>query len=516
MNTIGMIIFVAIAAIAEAFFGLCLGQIFDAINTESINTLQILLIGMIVLIGVNTASSIIARTLMFRNAAEQAYELKKHIYDVQIAYERRKNPDIADFTSKIDLLFNNYFMSRQYIFLYGVTFLCSCAAIIYINWIMFFVAVAASAIPFLIPLLFKRKVQKAANEYADKSTEYTGFVTDTLYGRLELMKYNVAVKYIKKHQKEDRDFETKRVKSLQVNYLGEKMTEGIGNIMYVSILFVGGVLVVKDWITVGNVLSVVQLMNSTVFPITMIVSYVNQMNSCKPVYKSLTEGDEFSQEDLAPEGEKKSDSAILSAEHVTFGFPNEERDVVKDFSFSFLPGKKYLIKGASGSGKTTLAKLLSGELEPDSGNVRIGDREVSRISLSERNRMVNYVEQSSYLFKDSVLHNITLYRERGDRAQQEAEIDRQLQQLRLNHVQGNTEITDASRVSGGERSRICLLRAMVDMPDILIVDEPTAALDKENAENVIRYLCDCPETVIVIAHNLGENLESLFEEVIRL
>ncbi len=185
MNTIGMIIFVAIAAIAEAFFGLCLGQIFDAINTESINTLQILLIGMIVLIGVNTASSIIARTLMFRNAAEQAYELKKHIYDVQIAYERRKNPDIADFTSKIDLLFNNYFMSRQYIFLYGVTFLCSCAAIIYINWIMFFVAVAASAIPFLIPLLFKRKVQKAANEYADKSTEYTGFVTDTLYGRLE-------------------------------------------------------------------------------------------------------------------------------------------------------------------------------------------------------------------------------------------------------------------------------------------------------------------------------------------
>jgi len=511
----GMIFFTVVAAVTEAIFALCLGNIFDAINMDSINTLVILLGGMIVLIALNTAASIIARSLMFRNASEQARRLKDHVYNVQIAWGRKKNPDIADFTSKVDQLFNSYFMSGQYVFLYAVIFLCSCAAIIYINWIMFFVAFITSAIPFIVPIIFKNKVQKAANAYADESTEYTGFVTDTLYGRLELMKYNAAMKYMEKHQKGNQTFEAKRVKSLTVNYLGEKSTECIGNLMYIAILFAGGILVLKDWITVGNVLSVVQLMNSTVFPITMIVSFVNQINSCKPLYKSLMEGEEFSEPDTAREKKEKQPQS-LAAEHVAFRFSSEERAIVEDFSFSFMPGKKYLIKGASGSGKTTLAKLLSGELEPDNGSVRIGDRDISRIPLAERNMLVNYVEQSPYLFKDSVLHNITLYRSSAFPKEKEKEIDEKLQALCLNHVQGSTEITDAGRVSGGERSRICLLRAMEDMPDILIADEPTAALDKENVENVIRYLCSCPQTVIVISHNLGEDLEALFSEVIQL
>lgn len=511
----GMIFFTVVAAVTDAVFALCLGNIFDAINMDSIDTLVILLCGMIALIALNTAASVIARTLMFKNASEQARRLKDHVYSVQIAWGRKESPDIADFTSKIDQLFDNYFMSGQYVFLYAVTFLCSCAAIIYVNWIMFFVAFITSVIPFIVPIIFKNKVQKAAGAYADESTAYTGFVTDTLYGRLELMKYNAAMKYMEKHQSENRTFEAKRVKSLTANYLGEKSTEGIGNLMYISILFIGGVLVVKDWITVGNVLSVVQLMNSTVFPITMIVSFVNQMNSCKPLYKSLMEGEEYSEPDTAHETDAKQ-AQTLAAEHVAFRFSNEERVIVEDFSFSFAPGKKYLIKGPSGSGKTTLAKLLSGELVPESGSVRMGDRDIGAIPLAERNQLVNYVEQSPYLFKDSVLHNITLYRSSESPEEKEKEIDEKLQTLRLDHVQGSTEITDAGRVSGGERSRICLLRAMEDMPDVLIADEPTAALDKENVEHVIRYLCSCPQTVIVISHNLGEDLEALFSEVIQL
>lgn len=343
-------------------------------------------------------------------------------------------------------------------------------------------------------------------------------MTDTLYGRLELMKYNAAARYMERHEEKNAYFETKRVKTLSVNFIGDKISEGIGNLMYVFVLFAGGVLVTYDYITIGNVLSVVQLMNATVGPIRLIVSYVNQINSCKPVYDELRSGKE---KDFARHCDDKAEDfdgvgKSLVAENLTYSFSGSGRTVIDDFSFSFLPGKKYLIKGESGSGKTTLARILSGELTPDSGKVCIGGRAIMDFDLTARSKIVNYVDQSSYLFKDSVLNNITLYRDGCDLGDVREKIRRQMDDFRISHISGDTELDNSTGVSGGEKSRICLLRAMLDMPDILIADEPTAALDGANTENVIRRLLSCGGTVIVIAHNLDGELERLFDEVIDL
>ena len=212
------------------------------------------------------------------------------------------------------------------------------------------------------------------------------------------------------------------------------------------------------------------------------------------------------------ESAENSENATLDVDDVTFCYPGAERCIVRNFTYRFESGKKYLIKGESGSGKTTLAKLLSGELCPVSGSVRMGEKETCNLSVQERCNLVNYAEQKSYLFHDDVLHNITLYRDCSDVDKED--IRTQMNLLKLQSIQLNTRICDEDGISGGERSRLCLLRAMYDMPKVLIADEPTSALDKKNTENVIRFLCQRSETVIIIAHNLDADMERMFDDVI--
>lgn len=77
-------------------------------------------------------------------------------------------------------------------------------------------------------------------------------------------------------------------------------------------------------------------------------------------------------------------------------------------------------------------------------------------------------------------------------------------------------VNDDNGISGGQRARVCLARATVTLPRILIVDEPTAALDFENSKKVMRYLCSLPITVIVISHSVSEEIQNLFDSTIFL
>ena len=503
-------------AASRALFGLCLGNTLDIMEAHLLRQLALLLLVMIGLALVDFASSVWMYSLIYKSASKSVCRLKDHVYRTQMKKKRGEMPDMAGFTSKIDMLHQNYYVSGLCIVVEAAAFVCSCVAIIYINWIMFLVAFISSLIPFIVPVVFKGAVQRAADGYSKESSRYTGFVSDTLFGRLELVKYNVTMKYIEKHGLMNEKLERSRAASLRINYLAEASTFGVADLMYAAVLMTGGILVFRESITIGNVLSVVQLMNYTVLPITYIVGYVNKRNSCKPVLKELQEGidasDAADEEAKLPQPDTIRGEGLLRAEHLTFSYEEAGKNVIDDFSYEFKAGGKYLIKGASGGGKSTLAKLLSGELLPQSGNVTIDGQEISLLPVEKRNEVINYAEQKSYLFQDDVQHNITLYRECNE--DHFSWIRTQMDLLSLQSVELSCEINDGEGLSGGERARVCLLRAMYDMPEILIADEPTSALDGENTRKVIGFLCSCPQTVIVIAHNLDEETEKQFDDVL--
>lgn len=506
------IIFIVAASLTEAYFGIYIGKIVDAISFKEQEIFYQRLGIAFVIIILNLLFSILARSNEYRSACEKAEKLKNNIYKEELKKEREETIDVANFTSKIDLLYDNDFFKRWLILENVFVFLFSAMAVIRINWIMFLIAIAVSVIPMLIPNMLKNYVQEATSEYSEGSTEYVAWVSDTLYGRLELIKYQVVETFLNKHELANNKFEYKRHKARTASYNAGKITGAVGFSTFLLVFLVGGILVFKNIITVGGVIGVIQLMNNIVMPVINIATYKNELNACAPVLKELNQklkNIEASYEEALVE--KIDEEKVLKVENIFYSYPDTEDKIINDFSFDFLEGKKYLIQGGSGSGKTTLAKLLSAELKLDNGQVLLYNTPIDDINRKQVLQMITYVDQESYAFKDTIFNNIDLYRNFS----KEKVLDT-MENLAIDNLDYGKVVDNESGLSGGQKSRICLSRAVMKLPKVLIVDEPVASLDDKSSYQVMEYLTSLPTTVIVISHHVSDKIILMFDDVINL
>lgn len=505
------IIFIIFASLTQAVFGVYIGLIVDAISSGNIDIfIERLLITLVIII-LNFICSVLARTNIYRNSCYKAEALKNKIYIKELSKGRENSFDMANFTSKIDLLYTDNFLNKWLIIECICTFLFSTIAVISINWIMFFVAIVVSVIPMLVPVLMKEYVQNAATKYSNESTKYINYVNDTLQGRLEILKYQVIKKFLDKHELANKDFEFKRYKTRSANYKASMTTGTIGNLTFILVFLSGGILAFNDLISVGGVIGVIQLMNSIVNPVINITSYKNEINACEPILSELNSEVKCEEKVSGKLNSEDIKDVTLTAHNLEYSYPSTDIKIINGFSYEFKNGKKYLIQGESGSGKTTLAKLLSGELSSKLGHVSINNQNIKNISSEQLSSIITYVDQKSYVFEDTVFNNIDMYRDFSQN-----KVISEMNKLSIDNLELDKIINDTSGISGGQKSRVCLARAMMKLPSILIVDEPTAALDNKNTELVIRYLCSLSATVIIISHHLDKELVNLFDDTISL
>lgn len=500
----------AMGAITSALFGLYIGKIVDVISQESMQGFTKVLFQTTILLLLNVLFSIIGWSNAYASSCNKVTFIKNRVYKNELLKARTENIDISKFSSKIDLLFNDYFMDRWNIYDSTLVFLFSSIAIIYINWIMFIVTIVVSILPIFIPMLFNQRVQTVTKEFTDESKNYLHSVEDMLHGRLEIIKYGVKKSYLGKHRNHNSYYEKKRYKSKVVNNRVQSLTELMGNATFILVFLAGGILSSKGLMKVGGIIGVIQLMNNVVRPIILVSQLMTEMNACKPVLRELMEevDDSIDKNDICL---PMQNGIELSAKNLIYHYPNSERLLLHNMNYTFLEGKKYLIQGESGIGKSTFAKLLSGELIPTEGTVEINGTSLLQFAPDIRNKMVQYIDQKCYLFDDTMLNNITLYREIA-----KEKLSNCIHQLGLETLKLDQFIDDDNGISGGQKSRICLARALVELPKILIVDEPTASLDSENTQLIINYLCSLPCTVIVISHNYSEEVVSRFDEIIKI
>lgn len=186
-------------------------------------------------------------------------------------------------------------------------------------------------------------------------------------------------------------------------------------------------------------------------------------------------------------------------------------EVLRDISLEVRAGEAVAIVGPSGSGKSTLLNLLGALDGPDSGEVRIGGQDLAKLNEEElalaRNQQIGFIFQSHHLLPHcNALENVlipTLAGETGHPGPDTEERARKLLarvglQDRMHHR--------PDQLSGGERQRVAVVRAMINQPALLLADEPTGALDRDNAENLAALLAELNReehtALIVVTHAL--------------
>ncbi|MGX7079435.1 ABC transporter ATP-binding protein [Gemella parahaemolysans] len=195
----------------------------------------------------------------------------------------------------------------------------------------------------------------------------------------------------------------------------------------------------------------------------------------------------------------------ITFENVSFGYADKK--IINDLSFSLEENKSYALVGASGSGKSTIAKLISGFYKVDSGVIKIGNRSISSYSEEALINNIAFVFQNVKLFKTSIYDNVKI----GKADASYEEVMTAMNLAGCNSIldkfseREQTQIgTKGVYLSGGEKQRIAIARAILKDAKIIIMDEASAAVDPENEYELQRAFSNLikDKTVIMIAHRL--------------
>lgn len=191
----------------------------------------------------------------------------------------------------------------------------------------------------------------------------------------------------------------------------------------------------------------------------------------------------------------------ITFDSVHFGH-DKNKPILKGVSFVIPAGTFVAIEGPSGAGKTTVADMIIGLMKPDSGVVCVDGVPLKNINVHEWRQMIGYVPQEMFLFHETVLRNITL----GEKTISRAAVEKALRAAgawdfvsQLPNGMDSTLGERGSKVSGGERQRIAIARALVRNPRLLILDEVTTALDPKTEAGICRTLKDLRNEVTIVA-----------------
>lgn len=284
----------------------------------------------------------------------------------------------------------------------------------------------------------------------------------------------------------------------------------IGNLGYVATTVLGGSLVLKGYIQVGDIQAFIQYIQQFNQPVMQIANISSVIQSTVAAAERVFEFLEQPDEKITWQGDGEVIDHVtgqVAFDHIKFGY-DEDRVIIHDFSADVKPGQKIAIVGPTGAGKTTMINLLMRFYDPDSGSIKLDGVDTTKISRSNVRKNFGMVLQDTWLFSGTVKENL-LY---GKPDATEEELRTAVKAARADHViralpEGYNTMLDenANNVSAGEKQLLTIARAMLADAPILILDEATSNVDTRT-ETLIQSAMDelmKGRTSFIIAHRLS-------------
>lgn len=337
----------------------------------------------------------------------------------------------------------------------------------------------------------------------------SGFDTLFMLGRLSLVQ--VAT------NRASADVAQRKVHYARVDGHLMSVTNGVSLISQVIVLLQAAILYALHLTPVGAISAATYFAGNIFANLSGISANIMEMRAVKPVFAKFPVASAATVRSNVTANQLPGGDLVL--ENVTFAYQDAKTPTISDFSTVFAAGKKYALVGESGVGKTTLLRMLAGMTALTEGNIRIGVVNYAEIDGSTLRTHVAYVEQTPFIFNDTLRANLTL----GDDFTDD-ELACVAQQTGLDAVieglpDGLSTVLDAqgTNLSGGQRARVAIARNLLRGKDILLLDEPTAALDHDSAQALMAMLMGLADvTVIVVTHHLDDQVRLRLDGVVTI
>ena len=356
-------------------------------------------------------------------------------------------------------------------------------------------------------------VMKRSQKFFRNQQRYLGEVNgqiEEVYGGHDVVKvFNKEKDVVEAFEKVNKELYNSAWKSQFFSGIMMPVMQFIGNLGYVVVAILGGFLVIKNAIEVGDIQSFFQYIRNFTQPIQQIAQVTNMLQSAAAASERVFEFLEEEEEDQKAGHPVATDglNGNVTFDHVAFGYdPNQL--IIHDFSAKVKDGQKIAIVGPTGAGKTTMVKLLMRYYDVNKGSIQIDGYDVRDFNRKELREMFGMVLQDTWLFSGTIMENIRYGRldatdEEVIAAAKAAHIHKFIMQQPGGYQMVLNEET--SNVSQGQKQLLTIARAILADNKILILDEATSSVDTRTETQIQKAMDNLMKgrTSFVIAHRLS-------------
>lgn len=451
------------------------------------------------------------------------HDIRKKYIENQMsrALKTKLDPDnIINVVTNDILLFNQQYLKGFYkLFncIFGIIF--ASIALISLHWSLFLLSIILTVLLMLLPKLVGKSLRTTTSNISNSNDELLKKLNDWTKGYSDLL-WNNSLSQLWNQTRDS--FHT-----LEDSYVDQRKAQQtaiqFGAFMNIAaqaiIIALAGYLAIKNIVSIGVVMSAGNLAFQLFGAVSVSTDSIILLQSGSSINDKLVS---LTKNISVDSSEKYSDTLtnIKSIELHDLSYTYKNGTEIKYPNITVNKGDKVLITGPSGSGKATQINLLNGRLSNYNGSIKLNNIEYSLFNNISFLNIFSLQPQNYHIFNDTISKNITLYNDNYNSEQIDLAIKKaQLSEKVASLPEGiNTQIGSENEVfSGGELQRISLARFFIRKRPILIVDEETSALDKNNAYKVMNLLTqDKNLTLFVITHSIDNDVLDMFNKHISL
>lgn len=372
-----------------------------------------------------------------------------------------------------------------------------------LNYKLFIISLITIMAYSSVVIVFRDRIRKTENDIMASEAVLTTKLKESIDGIQTIKAYNLETVNTKNMYNLYYKMTGRKLLKTRVTNLQSVIANLITSVGIIVVLSAGYKEYINGIISMADLFTFYYILSYFMYPISELINFQPSIEAAVIAADRISDIMDIEEESKGISDEIMNGDIVF--DNVTFRYGNNN-PILSCLNFRICSGDKVAIRGNNGSGKTTIAKLLMGFHYPESGEIYIGGINLKNSSVSSIRKIVSYISQDTFLFNDTIYNNLIVGSDEVDKS----EIEECVQSCGLTDFINNlpsgydTLISeDGKNLSGGEKQRIAIARALISKKKILIMDEPDSNLDLDNKKKLNETISNLNDSItcLIITHN---------------